>query len=243
MSMNYREKLFLSYDTTHEIYLDSGDEVKINWFLKYFESNYLQHIQELEKKNPSILEIGCNKGYLLNAMYKFCYNNLHGVDLSDNDIEKAKVIVGEAKLFRMDANEYLKDNKEKFDVIILKAVLEHVEKRNVLTLLANVRSSLNDSGIVIIDVPNMDWLFASHERYMDFTHEVGFTLESLRQIMKNIFTEVNVFEGSDYFSYSFRERFKLKLARFILGKALLWADPQGASTPIWTRSIIGVGKK
>ena len=42
-------------------------------------------------------------------------------------------------------------------------------------------------GIAIIDVPNMDWFWNGHERYMDFTHEVGFTPESLEQICNKVF--------------------------------------------------------
>ena len=54
-------------------------------------------------------------------------------------------------------------------------------KDRVLPLLEKISSSLKPDGMAIIDVPNMDWILGQHERYMDFTHEVGFTRESLAQ--------------------------------------------------------------
>ena len=67
--------------------------------------------------------------------------------------------------------------------------MEHIEKNRILEFLELVNNSLIEGGIALIEVPNMDWIWASHERYMDFTHEVGFTKESLRQIMRNFFDD------------------------------------------------------
>ena len=38
----------------------------------------------------------------------------------------------------------------------------------------------------------MDWYFAQHERYMDITHEVGFTKESLGQLARLYFNDVKI---------------------------------------------------
>ena len=95
----------------------------------------------------------------------------------------------------------------------------------------------------MIDVPNMDWLFASHERYMDFTHEVGFTVESLRQIMNQVFLNVQIVPIDNIYSLTFLEAFKKKVARFVLQMLFSWAEPQGGNNPIWARSIVGVGRR
>ena len=48
-------------------------------------------------------------------------------------------------------------------------------------------------GVAIIQVPNMDWILSNHERYMDFTHEIGYTRESLADIFRLYFMKVDVY--------------------------------------------------
>ncbi len=51
----------------------------------------------------------------------------------------------------------------------------------------------------MIDVPNMDWIWASHVRYMDFTHECGFTEESLIEVLKPQFQNIQIsYEDTSY---------------------------------------------
>lgn len=140
----------------------------------------------------------------------------------------------------IDAFEYLKNCNKKYHVIYSKAVLEHIPKENTFELLALINDHLEDDGIVMIDVPNMDWIWAAHERYMDFTHETGYTKESLGQVMRSFFTEVNI----DYVDNS--ERFhgiKSFFARKIFGLLLYWSEPVIEPQNFFSRCILGVGKK
>ena len=224
-------------------YLDSDDNYKFAWFKQYAIKNYLPHLENKEKSSAKILEIGCNKGYLLKVFLDSGFEQLFGIDLSQDDIAKAKFLNPKAKFECVDAFAYLDNESNTFDVVILKAVLEHIPKDEVMPLLKKINASLNIGGIIIVDVPNMDWLFASHERYMDFTHEVGFTKESLGQLFRAVFAESEVLSIDNYISSSFIHRIKQQIGRFCLGKLLSWADPEGASNPIWCRSIVGVGHK
>lgn len=108
------------------------------------------------------------------------------MDLSVKDIEiarkrnpKIEFWVGDA----LDQNSYCRD----YDVIISRAVLEHIKKEDVFKFIENMKMHLKDNGLLIVDVPNMDWLYAQHERYMDFTHEGGFTKESLEEVIGMFF--------------------------------------------------------
>jgi 2-polyprenyl-3-methyl-5-hydroxy-6-metoxy-1,4-benzoquinol methylase len=240
---DYKRKLFKSYNSIHVAYLDTDEQSKLDWFVKYVKRNYLPHIDRYGRNSSKILEIGCNRGYMLAALKSFGFQNLHGVDLSSGDLEKAKILVSSAEVACADAFDYLKDKLDQFDIIILKAVLEHVQKDEIMPFLEKIKGSLRLGGSVIIDIPNMDWLFASHERYMDFTHEIGFTKESLGQIMRSLFLSVQVIEADNIFDSSLLAALKRKTGRFILKKLLTWADPEGGINPIWERSIIGIGKK
>lgn len=241
-----RDNLFRSYSKTHAGYLDSNNQIKLEWFLKYAENNYLKHIRLYGKDSVHILEIGCNKGYLLAALESHGYKNLYGIDLSPEDVETAKKLAPPASITYADAFDYLDSNVEKFDVIILKAVLEHIPKDKVLPLLEKIKDSLRPGGSVIIDVPNMDWIFAQHERYMDFTHEVGFTKESLSQVMRNVFSSVSVFKGIPVKEQGFRAQAwaSIRPLLIIVLNKLFEVIGEGASEVWWyNRSIIGVGMK
>jgi 2-polyprenyl-3-methyl-5-hydroxy-6-metoxy-1,4-benzoquinol methylase len=245
MAVDYRSKLFSSYNATHVSHLDADDESKLAFFREYTCVNYLQHLGKLDGNSAEILEIACNKGYLLAALHSLEFKNLFGVDLSPLDVEKAKQIVPSAEISYADAFDYLGEKVEKFDVIILKAVLEHIQKDQVIPLLNGIKSSLKPSGMVIIDVPNMDWLFAQHERYMDFTHEVGFTRESLAQVMRQVFSDVRIEKGKPVMGSGLKARIELQL-RAMLVRSMNLAFRiigEGASDTWWdSRSIIGVGK-
>ena len=83
----------------------------------------------------------------------------------------------------------------------------------------------------------MDWLFATHERYMDFTHEVGFTKESLGQVCRSVFSKVDLFTA-DNNQLSFLSKVITKIIRKFFEKLIHWASPENSNYPIWDRSLI-----
>jgi 2-polyprenyl-3-methyl-5-hydroxy-6-metoxy-1,4-benzoquinol methylase len=247
MPDSYREQLFENYNQYHAAYMDLDDQSKLTWFRRYIERNYIPYLDTVDRASAIILEIGCGKGYLLATMKDFGFAKLHGIDLSPEDIEKAKQIAPNASVVCVDAFEYLENLSESFDVIVFKAVLEHIQKERVLLFLRQVNKALRPGGIVIVDVPNMDWLFASHERYMDYTHEVGFTRESLAQVMRGVFEHVSVYAG---LLVEDKTQKNPKIAawqrRMIISalNLLLGFIGEGASEVLWhSRSIIGLGYK
>jgi SAM-dependent methyltransferase len=224
-------------------YLEGDEQTKLLWFRQYAEKHYLPYITHYARSTASALDIGCNRGYLLAALAALGFQQLYGIDLSPVDVARARTLLPQATIDCVDAFDYLEDHRNRFDMILIKAVLEHIPKQEVIPLLERIKHALKPGGLVLVDVPNMDWLFAQHERYMDFTHEVGFTLESLRQVMVNIFADVRVAPVDSIIVDDVWVNLKMKIGRYLLGKLLMWAEPQGASTPIWARSLIGVGIK
>jgi SAM-dependent methyltransferase len=227
---DYRSKLFSSYNATHVSHLDADDESKLEFFREYTRVNYLHHLVNLDGNSAEVLEIACNKGYLLAALHSLEFKKLFGVDLSPLDVEKAKQIVPSADISYADAFDYL---------------AEHMKKDQVIPLLAAIKSSLKPAGMVIIDVPNMDWLFAQHERYMDFTHEVGFTRESLAQVMRQVFSSVYIEKGKPVMGSGFKYRVELQLRAMLVRSLNLVFRliGEGASDTWWdSRSIIAIAK-
>jgi 2-polyprenyl-3-methyl-5-hydroxy-6-metoxy-1,4-benzoquinol methylase len=245
MESDYRSRLFSTYNATHIAYLDADDEAKLEWFTKYAAANYLPLLKGMDRTRAEVLEVACNKGYLLKALSTHGFKHLHGVDLSPEDVSKAQAIVPEALIAYADAAAYLDEQRGRFDLIILKAMLEHVPKAETLPLLEKIKAALAAGGLVIIDVPNMDWLFAAHERYMDFTHETGFTRDSLAQVMRNVFESVRIVPSTPVVERGLKTRIGALLRPTVISLAgiLLRIVGEGASEVWWhSRSIIGTGR-
>jgi len=246
MSRTYRDRLFESYNATHVAHLDTDDRSKLEYFREYAKLNYLPLLENLDRENTLILEVACNKGYLLAALDEFKFKNLNGVDLSPVDVEKSRHLAPSAKVTCADAYDYLNEHTAVFDVVLLKAALEHVEKDRVIPLLEKIASSLKKGGLIIVDVPNMDWILGQHERYMDFTHEVGFTRESLAQVMRQVFKEVKVVRARPALPRGLKsavERLARRVVVFGIHISLRLLG-EGASDAWWdARAIVGVGKK
>lgn len=63
-------------------------------------------------------------------------------------------------------------------------IIEHIEKRNVISVLKDVRQSLNGGGVLLIKTVNAANPFlASASRYMDFTHEIIYDEFSIRNVL------------------------------------------------------------
>lgn len=241
MEPGYRKKLFTSYDRTHSSYLIEDEKKIFSWTKRYIAHNYLSQLSRYDRASANVLDIGCGRGYFLAALQSFGYKYLYGVDLSPADIEKAKLFVPNIEFHCQDGRDYLCSNKNGFDIILIKAVMEHIPKEEVLPFLIDIKQGLKVGGVAIVDVPNMDWIFATHERYMDFTHEVGFTKESLRQVMNNCFSIVNIIPGEHVVSSNPLKIIKRVVGKTILNTLLVWSEPDGRGSPLWSRSIIGFG--
>lgn len=106
-----------------------------------------------ENKNISILDFGCGDGYYsLSLKKKFPYTDVKGCDLSESMIESAKINSKESGF----TINYLVANsvipfQEKFDIIIIIAVLAHVLEDSLLvTIVTDISNHLRTGGSVII---------------------------------------------------------------------------------------------
>lgn len=233
-------RLFGRYFQDQSLPLGGDDEERASWFARYARAIYLPVLQR-SPGDLEFLEIGCGKGLFLRALHGLGARKLTGIDLSQEDCRIAGAQCPSARIEAVDALSFLRANPRSFDVIVLKAVLEHVPRGEVVDLMVSMKESLRPGGRVVVEVPNMDWLFASHERYMDFTHRLGFTKESLRQLLSLEFHVVSV-EPVDHAPFFEDIPWRRKLSRFVLGSLLRWSDPQGGGGPIWSRSLIAVGE-
>lgn len=196
-----------------------------------------------------ILEIGCNNGFLANALHEYYPEaNIHGVDLSPNDIAYAKARFPAIEFSCENALDVLKTNS--FDLIIAKDVMEHIPKNEQERFVEKIYAGLKQNGVCIIQVPNMDWIFSNHERYMDFTHEIGYTRESFKDIFRlyfgsNVKVKPSSYIWTDRMSVSKRILFKYIRPKILWGyKVFLKFIGEGAvDTWFHHREIMAVCRK
>src|SRR5690606_31176091 len=101
-------------------------------------------------------------GAILAWLMDLGFSDSHGVDVSREEVEAAQNLG--LPVQQGDMKDFLRASKDPFDLIILRNVLEHNTKEEILELLDLVRSALADGGRVFIQVPNGESPFGSRIR-------------------------------------------------------------------------------
>ena len=114
-------------------------------YIKSFSSYLLK--QKKLNKNSQILDIGCGRGKILGALYSRLKlkKKPMGIDIEQHsDIDK-KIIFK-----KTDAIRYLKKDKNKFDLILIKQTIHFFKLSDIKKLLIYCRKKLNPGGKILI---------------------------------------------------------------------------------------------
>lgn len=156
--------------------------------LKLFKWSSHDKIVKWVESNKKVLDIGCASGYLASFLKeKGCL-----VDGIDNNIEYIKEAEKYCNAFILDISK--EKIKDKYDVIILGDILEHLEYPE--KILSNLKENLNKDGYIIISIPNIVNIYPRLKiffGYFDYedkgpfdrTHLKFFTQKSLKELIKN----------------------------------------------------------
>lgn len=146
---------------------------------------YEVNIRPLLPSDPHapMLDIGCGAGHLLAWLRDAGYDNALGVDVSESAVAHCHAS-GLPNVKRIDdLTSFLASQRQRFELITMNDVIEHIAKQDIVTTLANARIALAHGGRLAVKTLNMGNAGALYLRYADFTHEVGFTETSLRQVL------------------------------------------------------------
>lgn len=132
-------------------------------------------------KNAVIADLGCGYGSIVHWLQGDGYDNACGIDQGADMIEHARAL-GVKNLSVAGVMDFLSNADDHFDMLILRDVLEHFNKREILDVMALCHKALKAGGRLVVQVPNGSSPFFGHIRYGDFTHETAFTVGSLRQL-------------------------------------------------------------
>ena len=114
----------------------------------------------LNYKDLKVLDIGCSNGFKTELLFDK-YENISkivGIDVDNKAIEEAKNKYANNHRYTFELkNIYELDAKEKFDIICLSYVLQHLEDPK--TIVSKLKELLTDKGVLIIKVPDDSFKF------------------------------------------------------------------------------------
>lgn len=169
-------------------YYQENDSTRFNFFIelivKFFRFKRAVSIKLLSRKAKSILDIGSGRGYMLFYLKKyFNFKKTVGTQISLPAYNFSRNILT-LEIYNQDL---LKINlKERFDIISLYHVLEHISE--VEEYLLEIHKLLNKSGKLIIQVPNYSaWSrLISQKRWLALDpqhHTVFFNFKALKNLL------------------------------------------------------------
>jgi SAM-dependent methyltransferase len=133
-------------------------------------------------RNCNIVDLGCGSGALLLFLQEAGYLNTTGVETSPDQADLARQL-GVRAIMLGNLVSFLRESaNEIFDVVVAFDVIEHFRKDEVLDIMDHVYRVLRPGGKLIVHVPNAEGIFGSRIFWSDFTHEMAFTREALRQL-------------------------------------------------------------
>ena len=177
-----KKKIYESYFSSHYSFLDNKQE---NIDLLRNSNHGKKYLEFLPKELDSrIVDLGCGTGSLVSGLLNCGYTNVSGIDVSEENVQQGKLAglsIKHREIIDF-INESLSKNN-KYDVVFLLDVLEHLDDDELYEVVDGVKKVLDKNGCFIIKTINAESLISGMGRYMDITHERSFTSYSLRELM------------------------------------------------------------
>jgi 2-polyprenyl-3-methyl-5-hydroxy-6-metoxy-1,4-benzoquinol methylase len=134
-------------------------------------------------KDARILDLGCGAGEFLEYLAAMDFSKTEGIDYSPEQLAWCRSRGLERLTQVHDAPAFLRERRGQMACVVMNSVLEHIPKAEIIPLLETIRDTLMKGGSLLLQVPNMANIYGLAARYLDFTHEVGFTEHSIRQVL------------------------------------------------------------
>lgn len=176
---NYRARIYENYS---EIFMDSTQEFDELGAQKWGKG-YRFYLRDWlpQNKEASIVDLACGSGRLLYFFKQSGFTNFSGVDISPAQIRLASQVV--TNVFGANILDWLRNNSASFDLITGLDIIEHLRKSEIIEFLDLCYYALKPGGRIIFSTPNCESIWGNMHRYHDFTHEVGFTHNSLSRLL------------------------------------------------------------
>jgi len=175
----YRDRIFRNYASQFQdsdLSFDRTASIRWGKAYKYYLRGWLP-----KSPDADIIDLACGGGKLLHFLKDQGYRNIHGVDISPEQVELSRQIAPDVT--RANILDYLEGRREVFDVMIGLDIIEHFSKDEAFSFLDKCFAALKPGGRLILQTPNADSPWGTVHRYGDFTHEICFNPNSLARIL------------------------------------------------------------
>lgn len=188
--MDHRQHFYNQY-TTAQSRFASIDDARRRVAAEHvgLESSVRPHLPS--NRTGRIVDLGCGYGAFLLWMRNNGFNNLRGIDLSQEQVDLARELgldcVEVEDLFTALSREHDVQLVTMFDVI------EHLTRSEAITALTSIAGVLAPGGTVILRTPNVDAPLGSVLSYGDLTHELHLNKTSVLELFATLpFSSVQV---------------------------------------------------
>lgn len=186
-----REDNYSNYNAFLKSKFYDLNEKEYKVFMNYFDKNYSKILPK--NSDISVLDVGCGLGHFLMFLKQKGYKDINGIDLDEDNIKHCQSL-GFNNTVKADMFDHFKECKDKYDVVVLNDVIEHVPKDMLIGVMRDINSALKENGILVLKTCNCNNVYGLSSFFADFTHEVGFTKEKMIQTgYMSGFEAINVF--------------------------------------------------
>ncbi len=154
MNIKSKNEEFAFFNQLSDEWWNENGKFKILHQIKSHRMSYiLDQINNRNIRNLKILDVGCGGGIICEPLARLGAK-VTGIDFAPNNIIAAKIHSKKNKLKINYINKDIEKSKldEKFDIILMFEVLEHLD--NWKKTIKNIKKNLNKNGLLIISTIN-----------------------------------------------------------------------------------------
>ncbi len=178
---DYRRRFYDGYRSTYVEQRDAGGTTEAHARrFAIWDRLIAPHLPA--SRDAVILDCGCGEGYVVSWLLARGYHRASGIDASPEEVIVAQKLG--LPVERGEIIPVLLSSTQSVDFIIFRNVLEHFWKDEMIETLSAARRSLRPGGGIWIQAPNAESPFGARLRYADFTHQLAFTQDSIRQVLR-----------------------------------------------------------
>lgn len=196
-------------------------------------------------RSARILDVACGGGMLLQFYLDCGYRDVHGVDISPEQVALARQVT--PNVVQADVLEYLAQQQGAFDLISGLDIVEHFHKGEALRLLDLCHAALKPGGRLVLQTPNAESPWGTHHRYNDLTHEIGFNPNLLTRLLALAgFERIEAREqGPVPWGYSVASTLRWLVWQGIRFGLKVWnlAETGDAGSGVFTRNFVVSGRR